>query len=65
MPEEETEGVSGLHVHNPAIRAVITQAAYNMQIDARVSHAVHRRDKVNYINIDNYHNSTTAFVNQQ
>lgn len=35
-------------MHNPAIRAVITQAAYNMQTDARVSHAVHKRDTVNY-----------------
>jgi len=64
LPEEETEGVSGLHVHNPAIRAAIIQAAYNMQTDARVSHAVHKRDKVNYTNVDNYHNSTTIFINQ-
>lgn len=65
MPEEETEGVSGLHVHNPAIRAAIIQAAYNMQTDARVSHAVHKSDKVIYKNVDNYHKSTTIFINQQ
>ena len=65
MPEEETEGVSGLHVYNPAVRTTITQAAHNMQRDACVSHAAHKRDKVNYNNDDNYHNSTTAFFNQQ
>jgi len=65
LAEEETEGVSGQHVHNPAIRAVITQAAYNMQTDARVSHAVNKRDKVNYKNVDHYHHSTTIFINQQ
>lgn len=65
MPEEETEGASGFHVHNLAIRAGITQAAYNLQRDARVSHAVHKHDKLNYKNVDNFHNNTTAFISQQ
>ena len=65
MPEEETEGVSGPHVHNPAIRAVFTQAVYNMQTDACVSYAVHKSDKVNYKNVDHYHHNTTIFISQQ